>query len=291
VRRDRQFVSINCGALPAELLESELFGHMRGAFTSAVSNKQGLFEVADGGSIFLDEIGEMSQPMQVKLLRVLQERRIRRVGGTEEVEVDVRVLTATNQDLETLVREKRFREDLYYRIAVIPLRLPALRERREDIPELAAHFLDRYRDIIGKKKIARIAPEAMEALLGYGWPGNIRELENVIERAVALEMGEEIGVESLPFDVRSPQRRSAADIAVSLDGGGMDLEGYLEEQRVTFMREAMRRTGGVQSHAARLLGMTFRSFRYFAKKHDLGGRAEAPEGEPVELSQRGERDR
>ena len=291
VRRDRQFVSINCGALPADLLESELFGHMRGAFTSAVSNKQGLFEVADGGTIFLDEIGEMSQPMQVKLLRVLQDRRIRRVGGTEEIEVDVRVLTATNQDLETLVREKRFREDLYYRIAVIPLRLPALRERRDDIPELAAHFLEKYRDIIGKKKIARIAPDAMEALLAYDWPGNIRELENVLERAVALEMGAEIGLESLPFDVRSPQRRSAAEASASLDGGGMDLEAYLEEQRVTFMREAMRRTGGVQSHAARLLGMTFRSFRYFAKKHDLGGRAEAPEGEPVEMSGRGERER
>jgi DNA-binding NtrC family response regulator len=162
------------------------------------------------------------------------------VGGTEEIEVDVRVLTATNQDLETLVREKRFREDLYYRIAVIPLRLPALRERREDIPELAAHFLIKYRDIIGKKKVARIAPEAMEALLAYDWPGNIRELENVVERAVALEMGEEIGLDSLPFDVRSPQRRIAAEASVSLERGGMDLELYLEEQRVTFMREAMR---------------------------------------------------
>src|SRR4030095_297046 len=139
--------------------------------------------------------------------------------------------------------------------------------------------------------VARIAPEAMEALLVYDWPGNIRELENVVERAVALEMGEEIGLESLPFDVRSPQRRTAAEIAVSLENGGIDLEGYLEEQRVTFMREAMRRTNGVQSHAARLLGMTFRSFRYFAKKHDLGGRAEAPEGEPVELGSRGERER
>ena len=162
-----------------------------------------------------------------------------------------------------------------------------------------------YRDIIGKTRIGRIAPEAMEALLAYDWPGNIRELENVIERAVALEMGEEIGLESLPFDVRSPQRRSAAEASVSLDKGGMDLELYLEEQRVTFMREAMRRTGGVQSHAAKLLGMTFRSFRYFAKKHELGGRPgdgevpgragavseDAPEGEPVGLSGRGERDR
>src|SRR2546428_3536315 len=199
-RRDRQFVSINCGALPSELLESELFGHMRGSFTGATASKQGLFEVADGGTIFLDEIGETSTAMQVKLLRVLQERKIRRVGGTEEIEVDVRVLTATNQDLEQLVRERRFREDLYYRIAVIPVRLPALRDRREDIPELANHFLQKYREIIGKKSIEGLSPEALEVLLGYDWPGNIRELENVIERAVALEMGQEIGVDSLPFD-------------------------------------------------------------------------------------------
>ncbi len=283
-RRDRQFVSINCGALPSELLESELFGHMRGSFTGATGNKQGLFEVADGGTIFLDEIGETSTAMQVKLLRVLQERKIRRVGGTEELEVDVRVLTATNQDLEALVREKRFREDLYYRIAVIPVRLPTLRERREDVPELAVHFLQRYREIIGKKQIERIAPEAMEVLLSYDWPGNIRELENVIERAVALEMGAEIGLESLPFDMRSPARRHTLEATMALDGR-MDLEQYLEDQRASFMREALRRAGGVQSHAAKLLGMSFRSFRYFAKKHNLGGRADLPEGEPVELGQ------
>jgi DNA-binding NtrC family response regulator len=220
--------------------------------------------------------------MQVKLLRVLQERKIRRVGGTEEIEVDTRVLTATNQDLEAMVREKRFREDLYYRIAVIPIRLPSLRERREDIPELAEHFLQRYREIIGKKKLSRIAPEAMEVLQAYDWPGNIRELENVIERAVALEMGEEISVDSLPFDVRKPSRRLAVDPVVSIDEG-MDLEKYLEDQRMNFMREALRKTGGVQSHAARLLGMSFRSFRYFAKKHDLGDRTEGAEPEPIEI--------
>ena len=283
VRRDHQFVSINCGALPSELLESELFGHMRGSFTGATSTKRGLFEVAEGGTIFLDEIGETSPAMQVKLLRVLQERKIRRVGGTEEIEVETRVLTATNQDLEQMVREKRFREDLYYRIAVIPIRLPALRERREDIPELADHFLQKYRDIIGKKKIQRVAPEAMEILLVYDWPGNIRELENVIERAVALEMGEEIGVESLPFDVRKPTRPQGLDPAVTLEHE-MDLEKYLEDQRMIFMREALRRTGGVQSHAARLLCMSFRSFRYFAKKHDLADHGgEAVGAETVEL--------
>jgi two-component system response regulator PilR (NtrC family) len=275
-RRDRQFVSINCGALPDELLESELFGHMRGSFTGATANKQGLFEVADGGTIFLDEVGETSTAMQVKLLRVLQEKKIRRVGGTEELEVDVRVLTATNQDLETLVRERRFREDLYYRIAVIPVRLPALRDRREDIPELATHFLGRYREIIGKKRITGLTPEAMEMLLAYDWPGNIRELENVIERAVALEMEEQIGVDSLPFELRTPSSRPSS-IATEMLDAGMDLERNLEERRVAFMREALRRSGGVQSHAARLLGMSFRSFRYFAKKHDLGGRAESPE--------------
>ena len=284
LRRERQFVSINCGALPDELLESELFGHMRGSFTGATSNKQGLFEVADGGTIFLDEIGETSTAMQVKLLRVLQEKKIRRVGGTEEIDVDVRVLTATNQDLESLVREKRFREDLYYRIAVIPVRLPALRERREDISDLAEHFLQKYREIIGKKKIATLAPEVMEALMVYDWPGNIRELENVIERAVALEMGVEIGLDSLPWEVRSPSGRSIVNLGESLDGG-LDLEKHLEERRVAFMKEALRRTGGVQSHAARLLGMSFRSFRYFAKKYDLGGRADGAELEAIEVGQ------
>jgi two-component system response regulator PilR (NtrC family) len=266
-RQDRPFVSINCGALPDELLESELFGHTRGSFTGALTSKKGLFEVADGGTIFLDEIGDTSPAMQIKLLRVLQERRIRRVGGTEEAEVNVRVIAATNQDLETMVREKRFREDLYYRINVIQIRMPALREKVEDIPGLALHFLVKYGKVMGKK-IHRISEEAMRRLTGHNWPGNVRELENVIERAVALETGDAITVESLSREVgaggRAPQEFPAI-----LGEDGIDLERQLERLREHFMHEALRRARGVQTRAAELLGMSFRSFRYFAKKYNL----------------------
>ena len=269
-RGEKPFVSINCGALPDELLESELFGHMKGSFTGASATKKGLFEVAHGGTIFLDEIGETSPAMQIKLLRVLQERRIRRVGGTEEIDIDSRVITATNQDLETMVREKRFREDLFYRINVIPIRMPALREKPEDIPPLAEHFLEKYRKCMGKD-IRGISEEAMERLEGYPWPGNVRELENVIERAVALELTEVIQAESLPPDVRAGVgRRGQVDVV--LPDSGLDLDRHLEELRGRYMAEAMERCGGVQTRAAELLGMTFRSFRYFAKKYGLTGR-------------------
>src|SRR5438105_9226716 len=186
LRRDRPMVSLNCGALPETLLESELFGHMRGSFTGAEQNKKGLLEVAERGTVFLDEIGEMSAVMQVKLLRVLQERRFRRVGGLEELQADIRVIAATNQDLAKAIADGRFREDLYYRINVIPIALPPLRERREDIPLLAEHFLAKFAEQMGKP-IAGISHDAMELLAQHDWPGNIRELENVIERAVALE--------------------------------------------------------------------------------------------------------
>ncbi len=269
-RKDGAFVSINCGALPDELLESELFGHMKGSFTGATASKKGLFEVAGGGTIFLDEIGETSPAMQIKLLRVLQERKIRRVGGTEEIDVDVRVITATNQDLEKLVREKRFREDLFYRINVIPIRMPALREKPEDIPALAEHFLQKYRRQIGKQ-IEGISKAAMECLESYPWPGNVRELENVIERAVALEAGETIQSESVPREVRSGKFRRG-EVDVVLPESGIDLERHLEELRSKFMTEAMERSGSVQTRAAEMLGMTFRSFRYFAKKYGLTGR-------------------
>src|SRR5437867_1478051 len=230
-RREGQFVSINCGALPDELLESELFGHVKGSFTGASANKKGLFEVADGGTIFLDEIGETSPAMQVKLLRVLQERRIRRVGATSEIEVDARVITATNQDLEALVAAKRFREDLFYRINVIPIHLPPLRERREDIEQLAGHFLENYCRIIGKK-IETFAPETLEALRTYDWPGNIRELENVVERAVALESSSRIEPDSLPLEVRT--RRGAAREA-TVPEEGFDVEVHLESLRRSYM--------------------------------------------------------
>ncbi len=266
-RSDRPFVSINCGALPDDLLESELFGHARGSFTGAVTAKRGLFEAADGGSIFLDEIGDTSAAMQVKLLRVLQERRLRRVGGTEETEVDVRVLAATNRDLEQLVREKQFREDLYYRINVIQIRMPALREKPEDIPALALHFLVKCSRSMGKR-ITHITEEAMRRLKAHDWPGNVRELENVIERAVAPEAGDAITPHSLSRDILNGSR-SAQDFPIQLSSDGIDLERQLESLREHYMEEALRRAHGVQTKAAELLGMSFRSFRYFAKKYGL----------------------
>jgi two-component system, NtrC family, response regulator PilR len=266
-RKDRPFVSINCGAMPDELLESELFGHARGSFTGAVTAKKGLFEVADGGTLFLDEIGDTSAAMQVKLLRVLQERRIRRVGGTDEAEVNVRVLAATNQDLEQMVRERRFREDLFYRINVIQMVMPPLRDKREDIPRLVEHFLARYGAIMGKR-VARVGEDALRQLCEHDWPGNVRELENVIERAVALARGETITPAELSCNLGTP-KRAARDMPVEFGEQGMDLERELEAMREQFMQMALERAHGVQTRAAELLGMSFRSFRYFAKKYQL----------------------
>jgi two-component system response regulator PilR (NtrC family) len=280
-RRERPFVSINCGALPDELLESELFGHMKGSFTGATDTKKGLFEVATGGTIFLDEIGETSSAMQIKLLRVLQERCIRRVGGTDEIDVDVRVITATNQDLEQMVCEKQFREDLFYRINVIAIRMPALREKRDDIRALAEHFLDKYRERVGKPISSGFSQGALECLEQYHWPGNVRQLENVVERAVALEATEEIRQESLPTEVRQKAGRSVTD-PIAIPESGLDLEEHLEDRRRCYMEGALERTGSVQTHAAELLGMTFRSFRYFAKKYRLTGRDDVPSSEQTE---------
>ena len=267
-RGEKAFVSINCGALPDELLESELFGHVKGAFTGATQNKKGLFDAATGGTIFLDEIGETSSAMQIKLLRVLQERKIRQVGGTEEIAVNVRVITATNQDLEQMVREKTFREDLYYRINVIAIQMPPLRDKPEDIPALAEHFLGKYREVVGKPIPGGISKSAMECLEAYAWPGNVRQLENVLERAVAMENTDEIRPESLPPEVR-PGGATRDMLDVALPEGGVDLEEHLEDLRRRYMLEAMERCSGVQTRAAELLGMTFRSFRYFAKKYNL----------------------
>jgi two-component system response regulator PilR (NtrC family) len=272
LRRDRPFVALNCGALPETLLESELFGHMRGAFTGAETTKKGLVEIAEGGTIFLDEIGEMTPMMQVKLLRVLQERRFRRVGGLEEIEANIRVVAATNQDLPKLVGDGRFREDLYYRINVIPVQLPALRERREDIPLIAEHFLVKYREQMGKP-VAAISGGAMALLERYHWPGNIRELENVIERAVALERTPTILVESLPTQIRATMAGSpvaaAEDDIPDLPTGGFDLERHVQSVERRYLAQALERAGGVQVRAAELLGMSFRSFRYYAKKYNL----------------------
>ena len=240
LRREKPFVALNCGALPENLLESELFGHMRGAFTGADANKKGLLEVAEHGTVFLDEIGEMSAAMQVKLLRVLQERRFRRVGGLEELQADIRVIAATNQDLDKLIAEGRFREDLFYRINVIPIALPPLRERREDIPLLAEHFLAKYTEQMGKNDRGHLARGA-GAADAHDWPGNIRELENVIERAVALEATPVDSCRKPAADGprrRVPRGRVAAD---ALPDGGFDLEAHVKEIERSYIAEALKR--------------------------------------------------
>jgi two-component system response regulator PilR (NtrC family) len=268
LRRDKPMVSLNCGALPENLLESELFGHMRGSFTGADSNKKGLLEVAERGTVFLDEIAEMSAVMQVKLLRVLQERRFRRVGGLEELQADIRVVAATNQDLARAISEGRFREDLYYRINVIPIALPPLRDRREDIPLIAEHFLVKYTEQMDKE-VTGISHEAMELLVQHDWPGNIRELENVMERAIALEASPAILPESLPASIRGEALRTSAAPVEGLPESGFDLEAHVKEIEMSYIAEALKRAGGVQVKAAELLGMSFRSFRYYVKKYNL----------------------
>ncbi len=270
-RKDRPFVAVNCGALSETLLDSELFGHMKGSFTSADTNKKGLIEVAEKGSIFLDEIGEMTPLVQVKLLRVLQERRYRRLGGTEEVEADIRVIAATNRDLSKMVAEGTFREDLFYRINVIPVRLPALRERGDDIPILAEHFVTRFAAQMGKP-VTGISGAAVACLKAYAWPGNIRELENAMERAVALERTPSILVDSLPDQLRgvgAVVARGTAAPSEQFPEAGFDLEQHVQHIEREYIAEALRRAGGVKVKAAELLGMSFRSFRYYMKKYDL----------------------
>jgi two-component system response regulator PilR (NtrC family) len=268
LRKDHPFVALNCGAVPETLLESELFGHMRGAFTGADSNRKGLIEAAERGTVFLDEIGEMNQTMQVKLLRVLQERRFRRLGGTDEVLADIRVIAATNQDLQKAVAEGRFREDLFYRINVIQIHLPPLRDRREDIPLIAARFLDRFAERMGKP-VRRVSQEAMALIEAYGWPGNVRELENAIERAVAVERTEAILPESLPPNVRAGGEREPVQAVAARPDGAFDLDAHVDQIYREHITEALARAGGVQVRAAEMLGMTFRSFRYYAKKFNL----------------------
>jgi two-component system response regulator PilR (NtrC family) len=264
-RADESFVSINCGAFTETLLESELFGYMKGAFTGAAANKKGLFEVADKGTIFLDEVADTSTAMQVKLLRALQERTIRRVGGTEEIPVDVRILAATNRDLAGMVAENQFREDLFYRISVIPLELPPLRQRREDIPLLAYHFLSRLNTNMGKK-IDGISAEALKRLEAYDWPGNVRELENAMERAFILETSDDLTASFLPDGSTSS---GPFKVVAELPADGLDLERYVENLQKGFLEEALRRSNGVQTKAAQLLRMTYRSFRHYLQKHNI----------------------
>jgi two-component system response regulator PilR (NtrC family) len=271
LRRDHPFVAVNCGALPETLLESELFGHLRGAFTGADSNKKGLLEVADKGTVFLDEIGEMTPTIQVKLLRVLQERVYRRLGGTDEVAANIRVIAATNRDLAAMVGEGQFREDLFWRLNVIPIRLPALRERADDVPIIAEHFLSKFTQEMGKS-LQGFTADATAALTAYPWPGNVRELENVVERAVALETDERIRPETLgdhlrdgrPVTARAVKRDDAA-----LPAAGFNLEQHLQEIERTHLERALKQSGGVQVRAADLLGLSFRQFRYLAKKYQL----------------------
>ena len=264
-RAEKRFLSINCGALPENLLESELFGHERGAFTGAVRDKPGLFHEASGGTLFLDEIGEMSPAMQVKLLRALQERVVRRVGSTVEDQVDARIIAATNRDLKEAIADGSFREDLFYRINVIPIELPPLRQRREDIPLLVEHFARKYCGETGLEP-KRFSVEAMKALESHDWPGNVRELENAIERTIALCSSDVVTTKELPLTLRSQNR--STDIIV-LPDEGLDLEEFLDGVRGRLMGDALDRCDGVQTQAAELLGMSFRSFRYYAKKFKL----------------------
>jgi len=267
LRRDKPFVSVNCGAIPEGLMESELFGHVRGAFTGAVANKIGLFSAGEGGTLFLDEITEIPPLLQVKLLRAIQTREIRRVGDTKDMKTDVRLIAASNRNLEDAVRDGILREDLYYRLNVIPIQLPPLRERREDIPLLVAHFLQKFGKDLGKEARG-VAPEAMIVLERYHWPGNIRELENVLERAIVLGAGDMLGIESLPETLRRERPVKGME-AVELPEDGLDLEATLDTIERGYLQRALDRTGGVQTKAAELLKMTFRQFRYKLQKHSL----------------------
>jgi two-component system response regulator PilR (NtrC family) len=267
--------AIDCGAFPETLLESELFGYLKGAFTGANQNKRGLFEVAGGGTIFLDEISEMTSTMQVKLLRVLQERTVRPVGSTSEIAIDVRVIAATNRDLDKAVAENVFREDLYYRLNVIPILVPPLRDRPEDIPLLANHFLKKYASAAGRS-ILRVHKESINSLCGYEWPGNVRQLENTVERAVALETTDELHVE-LP--VERPKARAVAAAAGqpgltengsdSILPDGVGMETYVAGIERSLLQNALNQSNGVQTKAADLLGISYRSFRHLMKKYEL----------------------
>ena len=268
--KDRPFVTINCGAIPENLMESEMFGHKKGSFTGAVSDKQGLFEVADGGSLFLDEVGELPITIQVKLLRAIQERMIRRVGATEDNKVDVRIIAATNRNLEEMVQKGTFRQDLFYRLNVINIKTPPLRDRKEDIPILAQHFLKKYNDKLSKN-IGGISVEAMEVLKKYDYPGNVRELENMIERTVALEAGQTILPESLPPMVNTNNgRKMASSHEIEVTNDGVDLDKVMGQIEKELLIKAIHTAGGVKKKAAKLLSITFRSMRYRVEKYNLG---------------------
>lgn len=255
-RKDKPFVPVNCGAIPEELLESEFFGHEKGAFSGAIRTKIGRFELANGGSIFLDEIGEMKPSLQVKLLRFLQERTFERVGGLKTIEVDVRVIAATNKDLWKAVQEGTFREDLFYRLNVVPIHIPPLRERKEDIPLLVEHFLTKHAMSLNDESRKRVTPEVIECFMEYSWPGNVRELENIIRRLIILSEGEEITVDDLPDRFQKSKKSKSSDIhLITLPEEGIELKKFLENIERSFIQQALEKTNGVKNKAAKLLGL------------------------------------
>jgi two-component system response regulator AtoC len=268
-RHGKPFVKLNCAAIPEGLLESELFGHEKGAFTGAVGRKAGKFELADGGTLLLDEIGDMTLATQAKILRALQERELQRVGGSQTIRVDVRIIASTNKDLERSVKEGTFRDDLYFRLNVVTMSVPPLRERREEIPELADHFLAEVNGRL-KRSITRLAPEALAALMEYGWPGNVRELRNMIERAVVVNDGDVLALGSFP----SPIRPAEAPAGPGGQGRWETLQDLTLDEKVAqleraFVMDALGRAGGIQAAAARLLGVTERSVWHLVKKHRI----------------------
>lgn len=274
-RSKAPFITVNCGAFPETLLESELFGYLKGAFTGANENRQGLFQAANGGTLFLDEIGNMSPTMQVKLYRVLQEGKIRPLGSTEETDIDVRVIAATNRDLEKAIAAGEFREDLYYRLSVIPIQLPPLRERREDIPLLARTFFERFCKSM-EKTLEGIEPAAMVQMEAYDWPGNVRELENTMERSVALETGRLISLAVLPEKIRYGAHQVASSNGENpkngrpvIPDGGLDLEQYIQNTERAYLLAALEASGGVGTRAAELLKISYRSYRHYAKKYNI----------------------
>jgi len=278
-RGDGPFVSINCAALPENLLESELFGHTKGSFTGAIADKKGMFEAAGRGTLFLDEVGEMSPWTQVKLLRAIQERTVRRVGGTGEIPIDVRIIAATNQDLKKRIQEGKFREELFYRLNVISFEMPPLQKRIEDIPILVSHFLQKYCDKLGKP-MKRLTPEVFGLFESYPWPGNIRELENVIERVVAIEDRETITAGCLPREIISPQLKEETPLFLQ---PGFSLAAHIDDLTKKYVNHALLASSGSLRQAAPLLGLSYRTLRYLIDKYELKNirkEEKAEEGEP-----------
>ncbi|MFH1148756.1 MAG: sigma-54 dependent transcriptional regulator [Pseudomonadota bacterium] len=265
-RGNNRFVAVNCGGIPDTLIESELFGHRKGSFTGAVSDQKGLFAAADGGSLFLDEVGELPPALQVKLLRAIQERVFRPVGGTEDISVDIRLISATNKDLETAIDNGSFREDLFYRLNVIQIKVPPLRERKEDIPLLAQHFVQKYNKESGKQ-LTKLSSEALKVLMQYDFPGNVRELENIIERSIALVSSATIQTSDLY--INNGHKKHQDSPAVDIPDDGFDLEGYIAKTERDILLRALQASKGAKQKAASLLGLTFRSFRHRLTKYGL----------------------